>query len=91
MRRAARSDANHTQITAALRAVNCHHWQINWPTDLLVCHRDGYLIAMEIKRDAKAKLKPSQAYIQSAVIRSAFARVETPEQALQAAGYLRLP
>ncbi len=54
-----RSDPNQAEIVAALREVGATVDVIGEPVDLLVGWR-GVNLLMEVKKDAKAKLQPSQ-------------------------------
>lgn len=48
MRHAARTDANHAEIAAALRAAGYGVWYIRWPVDMLVATGGGWLL-LEVK------------------------------------------
>lgn len=78
------SDPNQKEIVAALRAVGATVDIIGDPVDLLVGWR-GENLLMEVKRDAKAKLQPSQvAFIGS--WRGQVARVNSVAEALAVLG-----
>lgn len=84
---AARSDANHRPITAALLKAGVRVYQINWPCDLLCIHKaTAAPVFLEIKSSAKAKLTDDQLDLQARIAGGHFYRVETVEQALQAVG-----
>lgn len=83
----ARKDANHKIITGALRAAGVKFWDIEWPCDLLAAHKtDRRWVALEIKRDDKARMTPVQQELRIFLAPNAFYRVETIEQALEAVG-----
>ena len=83
----ARKDANHKTITAALRDAGVKFWDCEWPCDLLVAHKqDRRLVALEIKRDGKARMTEAQQELRLFLAPSSFYRVETVEQALEAVG-----
>ncbi len=83
----ARNDANHTQITHALRDARVEFLEIKYPTDVLAVSREGRPVFVEIKRDGKAKLTKVQAWLAERFPLH-FVRAETPEQTLRALGYI---
>ncbi len=86
-RHRARNDANHTQITHALRDARVEYREIKYPADLLAVDRCGRPVFVEIKRDGKAKLTAIQAWLFDRFPLH-FVRAETPEQTLRALGYI---
>lgn len=62
MRRRARTDANHREITRAFREAGFGVRNIKWPCDLIVCDPIGRLVwCIDIKRPGKrAELTDSQ-------------------------------
>lgn len=84
---AARSDANHKPITAALLKAGVRVYPIAWPCDLLCIHRHTSVpVFLEIKSSDKAKLTDAQLDLQARIAGGFFYRVETIEQALSAVG-----
>lgn len=64
MRNAARTDATQAEIVKALRAIGASVYVIKLPLDLLVWHRNRYLL-VEVK-DADGRLtKTQQAFLDS--------------------------
>ena len=60
MRRAARIDANQTQVIEALRAAGAYVWIIGLPVDLVVGYKNRTVL-MEIKTGPKKPLTALQA------------------------------
>lgn len=84
---AARTDANHKPITAALLKAGVRVYPIGWPCDLLCIHRESKLpVFLEIKSTAQSKLTDAQLDLQARIAGGYFYRVETIEQALAAVG-----
>lgn len=84
---AARNDENHRLITKALKDAGVTFWNIKFPCDLLAVHKASRrLVAIEIKRDAKAKETLAQQELRLAVGDDCYFRVETIGQALYAVG-----
>lgn len=83
----ARKDANHRAITAALRKAGVKYWDSKSPCDLLAAHKaDRRLLALEIKRDGNSRMTKVQQELRLFLAPTAFYRVETIEQALEAVG-----
>lgn len=94
MRYRVQKDHNHKAITACYRAANVWHRDVSHHLglgcDILARHRDGYIVAIEIKDPNKPpsarKLKPSEAELCEAFPH--FFRVVLDErEALEAVGY----
>lgn len=85
MRRAARVDANQTQIVSALRAAGAYVWVIGLPVDLLVGY-NGHTFLVEIKTDAKKRLTALQADFFEKWTGGTLARIDSPEAALRMIG-----
>ena len=82
MRRAARTDANQTQIVSALRAAGAEVWIIGLPVDLLVGYRN-HTFLMEVKTDEKKKLTKLQEAFFLSWPGGTVCRVDGPEAALR--------
>jgi hypothetical protein len=83
MRRAARIDANQTQVIEALRAAGAYVWIIGLPVDLLVGYK-GRTILMEVKDGPKKPLTALQHAFFANWTGGTLARVDGPEAALNA-------
>jgi hypothetical protein len=82
MRRAARVDANQTQIISALRAAGAYVWIIGLPVDLLVGY-NNHTFLVEIKTDSKKRLTKLQADFFENWIGGTLCRIDSPEAALR--------
>ena len=87
MRRAARIDANSTQVVTALRAAGAYVWIIGLPVDLLVGYK-GHTFLVEIKRTAKSRFTPLQRDFFENWGGGTLARVDSPDAALRMIGVL---
>ena len=85
MRRAARVDANQTQIVSALRAAGAYVWIIGLPVDLLVGY-NNHTFLVEIKTDSKKRLTALQADFFENWIGGTLCRIDSPEAALRMLG-----
>lgn len=65
MRHAARTDANQTQISEALRAAGYPCWYIRWPVDLLVRTKRGWL-PIEVKTRAGRLTDDQESFLRDA-------------------------
>ena len=83
MRRAARIDANQTQVIEALRAAGAYVWIIGLPVDLLVGYK-GHTMLMEVKTGPKKPLTALQHAFFANWTGGTLARVDGPEAALNA-------
>ena len=83
MRRAARVDANQTQVIEALRAAGAYVWVIGLPVDLLVGYKNHTML-MEIKDGPKKRLTALQQDFFEKWIGGTLVRVDGPEAALAA-------
>jgi len=83
MRRAARVDANQTQVIEALRAAGAYVWVIGLPVDLLVGYKN-HTVLMEIKDGPKKRLTALQQDFFAKWIGGTLVRVDGPESALAA-------
>jgi hypothetical protein len=83
MRRAARVDANQTQVIEALRAAGAYVWIIGLPVDLLVGYKNHTML-MEIKNGPKKHLTALQQDFFSKWMGGTLVRVDGPEAALAA-------
>lgn len=94
MRYRCAKDANHKAITACYRTAGVWHLDVSsylgLGCDILARHRDGYIVAIEIKDPAKPpsarKLKPSEAELMEA-FPNFFKIVLDERDALAAVGY----
>jgi hypothetical protein len=82
MRRAARIDANQTQIVSALRGAGAYVWIIGLPVDLLVGYKN-HTFLVEIKTDAKKKLTKLQTDFFENWAGGTLCRIDSPEAALR--------
>ena len=82
MRRAARVDANQTQIISALRAAGAYVWIIGLPVDLLVGYK-GHTFLVEIKTDSKKRLTKLQTDFFQNWCGGTLCRIDSPEAALR--------
>ena len=87
MRRAARIDANQTQIIEALRAAGAYVWIIGLPVDLLVGYR-GHTMLMEVKTGPKKPLTALQADFFEKWAGGTLVRVDSPKAALRMIGVI---
>jgi len=85
MRRAARVDANQTQIVSALRAAGAYVWVIGLPVDLL-CGYNGHTFLVEIKTNEKKKLTKLQTEFFEQWLGGTLCRIDSPEAALRMIG-----
>jgi hypothetical protein len=83
MRRAARVDANQTQVIEALRAAGAYVWIIGLPVDLLVGYKNHTML-MEIKDGPKKRLTALQQDFFEKWGGGTLVRVDGPEAALAA-------
>ncbi len=96
MRRAAKVDANHTQVVEALRAAGAVVYSLaavgNGMPDLMVLHA-GRTLLMEIKDGSKVKsaqkLTPDQVKFHQTWIGGPLSIVDGPEAALRHLGVLK--
>jgi hypothetical protein len=88
MRRAARIDANQTQIVSALRGAGAYVWIIGLPVDLLVGYKN-HTFLVEIKTDSKKRLTKLQADFFENWSGSTLARIDSPEAALRMIGVVK--
>ena len=88
IRRAARVDANQTQIVSALRAAGAYVWIIGLPVDLLVGYK-GHTFLVEVKDGPKKRLTALQEDFFANWTGSTLARVNGPEAALRMIGILK--
>lgn len=82
MRRAARKDANQTDIVQALRASGAFVWDIGLPVDLLVGYR-GVTVLVECKDGSKKRLTGLQDEFFKRWTGGALCRVDGVEAALR--------
>lgn len=85
MRYAARTDANQTEIVAALRKAGAYVWVIGLPVDLLVGHK-GRTFLVEVKTTSKKRLTPLQADFFDNWPGSTLARIDSAEAAINMIG-----
>jgi len=83
MRRAARVDANQTQVIEALRAAGAYVWIIGLPVDLLVGYKNHTML-MEIKAGPKKHLTTLQQDFFDKWGGGTLIRVDGPKAALAA-------
>jgi hypothetical protein len=88
MRKAARVDANQTQIVSALRSAGAYVWIIGLPVDLLVGYKD-HTFLVEIKTDSKKRLTKLQADFFENWSGSTLARIDCPKAALRMIGVVK--
>jgi hypothetical protein len=86
MRHRARNDANHKDITAALRKAGVMFREIKYPADLLVIDYAGHPVFVEIKVSKAKKLTAMQQWLQDNAP-GHFLVAITPAQTLEALGY----
>jgi hypothetical protein len=85
MRYAARTDANQTEIVAALRKAGAYVWVIGLPVDLLVGYKDRTFL-VEVKTTSKKRLTSLQADFFNNWTGSTLARIDSVEAALNMIG-----
>jgi hypothetical protein len=88
MRRAARIDANSTQVVTALRAAGAYVWIIGLPVDLLVGYK-GHTFLVEIKDGPKKRLTALQEAFFAKWAGGTLVRVDGPEAALRMIGLMK--
>ena len=88
IRRAARVDANQSQIVSALRAAGAYVWIIGLPVDLLVGYKN-HTFLVEIKDGPKKRLTALQADFFENWSGSTLCRVDGPEAALRMIGVIK--
>ena len=88
MRRAARIDANSTQVVTALRAAGAYVFIIGLPVDLLVGYKDRTLL-MEVKTGPKKPLTALQADFFEKWTGGTLCRVDSPDAALRMIGVMK--
>lgn len=88
MRRAARIDANATQVVTALRAAGAYVWIIGLPVDLLVGYK-GHTFLVEIKDGPKKRLTALQEAFFAKWDGGTLVRVDGPEAALRMIGVMK--
>ena len=88
MRRAARIDANATQVVTALRAAGAYVWIIGLPVDLLVGYK-GHTFLVEIKDGPKKRLTALQEAFFAKWDGGTLIRVDGPEAALRMIGVMK--
>jgi hypothetical protein len=88
MRRAARIDANATQVVTALRAAGAYVWIIGLPVDLLVGYK-GHTFLVEIKDGPKKRLTALQEVFFAKWDGGTLMRVDGPEAALRMIGVMK--
>ena len=88
MRRAARIDANATQVVTALRAAGAYVWIIGLPVDLLVGYK-GHTFLVEIKDGPKKRLTVLQEAFFAKWDGGTLMRVDGPEAALRMIGVMK--
>ena len=88
MRRAARVDANQTQIVSALRGAGAYVWIIGLPVDLLVGYKN-HTFLVELKSGPSKRLTKLQADFFENWSGSTLARIDSPEAALRMIGVVK--
>jgi hypothetical protein len=88
MRRAARIDANSTQVVTALRAAGAYVWIIGLPVDLLVGYK-GHTFLVEIKDGPKKRLTDLQEAFFAKWAGGTLVRIDGPEAALRMIGVMK--
>ena len=88
MRRAARIDANATQVVTALRAAGAYVWIIGLPVDLLVGYK-GHTFLVEIKDGPKKRLTALQEAFFAKWDGGTLIRIDGPEAALRMIGVMK--
>jgi hypothetical protein len=88
MRRAARIDANSTQVVTALRAAGAYVWIIGLPVDLLVGYK-GHTFLVEIKDGPKKRLTALQEAFFAKWAGGTLVRVDGPEASLRMIGVMK--
>jgi hypothetical protein len=87
IRRAARVDANQTQVVSALRAAGAYVWIIGLPVDLLVGY-DNKTYLVEIKDGPSKPLTRLQQDFFGKWCGGGLHRINSPEDALKMIGVL---
>ena len=87
MRRAARIDANSTQVVTALRAAGAYVWIIGLPVDLLVGYK-GHTFLVEIKDGPKKRLTDLQEAFFAKWAGGTLVRIDGPVAALRMIGVM---
>jgi hypothetical protein len=85
IRRAARVDANQSEIVSALRAAGAYVWIIGLPVDLLVGYK-GHTFLVEVKNGPRKRLTALQQDFFYNWSGSTLARIDGPEAALRMIG-----
>jgi hypothetical protein len=85
IRRAARVDANQSEIVSALRAAGAYVWIIGLPVDLLVGY-NNHTFLVEVKDGPKKRLTALQQDFFNNWSGSTLARIDGPEAALRMIG-----
>ena len=88
IRRAARVDANQSQIVSALRAAGAYVWIIGLPVDLLVGYKN-HTFLVEIKDGPRKRLTTLQQDFFNNWSGSTLARIDGPEAALRMIGVVK--
>jgi hypothetical protein len=88
IRRAARIDANQTEVVSALRAAGAYVWIIGLPVDLLVGYK-GHTFLVEVKNGPKKRLTALQEDFFNNWSGSTLARIDGPEAALRMIGVIK--
>lgn len=88
MRRAARIDANATQVVTALRAAGAYVWIIGLPVDLLVGYK-SHTFLVEIKDGPKKRLTALQEAFFAKWVGGTLVRIDGPEAALRMIGVMK--
>lgn len=88
IRRAARIDANQTEVVSALRAAGAYVWIIGLPVDLLVGYK-GHTFLVEIKNGSRKRLTALQEDFFNNWSGSSLARIDGPEAALRMIGVIK--
>ena len=88
IRRAARVDANQSQIVSALRAAGAYFWIIGLPVDLLVGYKN-HTFLVEIKDGPRKRLTTLQQDFFNNWSGSTLCRVDGPEAALRMIGVIK--
>lgn len=88
IRRAARVDANQSQVISALRAAGAYVWIIGLPVDLLVGYK-GRTFLVEIKDGPKKTLTRLQQEFFGNWCGGGLHRIDNAEQALRMIGFTK--
>lgn len=88
IRRAARVDANQTQIVSALRAAGAYVWIIGLPVDILVGYK-GQTFLVEIKDGPKKTLTKLQQDFFANWCGGTLCRIDNAEDALRMIGFTK--